>query len=216
MTHGPHVSTKSKLFPAYSSVTYGFLTPTSQFSPATMKPGWAPRGRPSFPSELLKESLCHHSVKSNPIASPLTVPPLPAPTRPNPCLLRAPCNWTPLCQTNLVPISDTPRRRRSSRRSSPHHRTTCFTERTQYCWQPEQTQQIPAPGRTQFHVWRTTGRMGRNAGVSELQELLCRLHQAGLWRKRLQGFKIAAVVAFDLHGGFGNEDFAAQSWAESL
>src|ERR1019366_8041358 len=116
MTHRPHGSTKSKLFPTYSSVAYSLHTPHSEFSPVTMKPGWALRGRPSFPSELLKESLCHHSVKSNPIASTLTAPPLPAPTRPNPCLLRAPCNWTPLCQTNLVPISDTPRRRRSSRR----------------------------------------------------------------------------------------------------
>src|ERR1019366_2153901 len=114
MTHRPHGSTKSKLFPTYSSVAYSLHTPHSEFSPVTMKPGWAPCGRPSSPSELLKESLCHHSVKSNPIASTLTAPPLPAPTRPSSCLSRATCSLDPPCQTNLVPISNTPRRRRSS------------------------------------------------------------------------------------------------------
>src|ERR1017187_2638921 len=54
-------------------------------------------------------------------------------------------------------------------------------------------------GMGQFHVWKTTGRTGPS-----------RLHQARLWRKRLQGFEIAAVVAFDLHGRFGNESLAAQ------
>src|ERR1019366_2153902 len=102
-----------------------------------MKPGWALRGRPflsiGIAEGIAMSSLCQ--IEPNRIDSHGSAAP-----RPNPAKLLP--FQSDLQSGPAVPNEPSPNFEHST--SSPvfaaHHHTTCFTERTQYCWQPEQTQ----------------------------------------------------------------------------